>query len=97
MNFDLSLGEKNGSLCHRGSAQYVLAVGVAFRLTNQESTANDIVKSFFAIYGEEGNFTYREGWERIPDNWYKTPMDYSLLNLNMDTVDWIGKYPELGR
>lgn len=55
------------------------------------------MKSFFAIDGEEGNFTYNEGWERIPDNWYKTPVDYSLVNLNLDTVDWITKYPELGR
>ncbi|KAB8200630.1 Chloroperoxidase [Aspergillus parasiticus] len=28
----------------------------------------EIVRIFFAIYGEEGNFTYRQGWERIPEN-----------------------------
>jgi hypothetical protein len=30
----------------------------------------DILKSFFSITGEDGNFKYTEGWERIPDNWY---------------------------
>lgn len=29
-------------------------------------------KSFFAVSGESGNFTYNPGHERIPDNWYKT-------------------------
>ncbi|KAL4861091.1 hypothetical protein BDV12DRAFT_180759 [Aspergillus spectabilis] len=39
--------------------------------------------------------TYREGWERISENWYKTPVDWGLLNLNIDLVEWILKYPEL--
>jgi len=55
------------------------------------------MKSFFAVSGEEGNFTYNKGWERIPENWYKTPVDYGLVSLNLDTVDFILKYPELGR
>ncbi|GIK00968.1 hypothetical protein Aspvir_004998 [Aspergillus viridinutans] len=55
----------------------------------------EIVRSFYGIYGEEGNLTYREGWERIPENWYKTPLDYGLVQLNLDLVDWILKYPEL--
>ncbi|KAL9123149.1 MAG: hypothetical protein Q9187_000294 [Circinaria calcarea] len=29
-------------------------------------------KSFFAVSGESGNFTYNPGHERIPDNWFKT-------------------------
>lgn len=31
--------------------------------------AHDVIKSFFAVYGEKGNFTYKEGWEQIPQNW----------------------------
>ncbi|CAG8091064.1 unnamed protein product [Penicillium salamii] len=54
------------------------------------------VRSFYGIQGDEGNLTYREGWERIPDNWYKTPVDWGLVQLNLDTIDWILKYPELG-
>lgn len=56
---------------------------------------HDVIKSFFAVYGEKGNFTYKEGWEQIPQNWYKVPLDYGLLQLNLDTVDWILKFPEL--
>ncbi|KAJ6031580.1 hypothetical protein N7540_002312 [Penicillium herquei] len=56
----------------------------------------DHIRDFYGIYGEEGNFTYREGWERIPKNWYKTPVDYGLIQLNLDTIDWILQYPELG-
>ncbi|KAF7162398.1 hypothetical protein CNMCM6106_009372 [Aspergillus hiratsukae] len=56
----------------------------------------EIVRNFFAIYGEEGNLTYREGWERIPENWYKTPVDWGLPQLNLDLVNWILQYPELG-
>lgn len=52
-------------------------------------TAKDIIKSFFAEYGEEGSFGYKEGWEAIPENWYRTPVDYSLVPLNLDLIDWI--------
>ncbi|KAI9727418.1 MAG: hypothetical protein M1834_008424 [Cirrosporium novae-zelandiae] len=57
----------------------------------------DCVKSFFAIYGEEGNFEYREGWEKIPDNWYRAPKgsEYGLLNFNLDIIDWVAKEPIL--
>ncbi|PKX96328.1 peroxidase family protein [Aspergillus novofumigatus IBT 16806] len=54
-----------------------------------------VVRNFYGIYGEEGNLTYREGWERIPENWYKTPVDYGLVQLNIDLVDWMIKHPEL--
>ncbi|BAE57273.1 unnamed protein product [Aspergillus oryzae RIB40] len=71
-----------------------------FRNYSQENPegvlTKEIVRNFFAIYGEEGNFTYRQGWERIPENWYKSPVDYGLVKLNLDTLDWLLKYPELG-
>ncbi|PKY08323.1 oxidase [Aspergillus campestris IBT 28561] len=53
------------------------------------------VRSFYAIYGEEDNLEYREGWERIPENWYKTPVDFGLVELNLILVDWLIKHPEL--
>ncbi|KAI8168790.1 Dothistromin biosynthesis peroxidase dotB [Colletotrichum sp. SAR 10_70] len=56
----------------------------------------ETLKSFFAVQGEEGNLTYNKGWERIPDNWYRTPVDYGLVQLNLDLVSWVLKYPELG-
>ena len=38
---------------------------------------------------------YNRGWERIPENWYRTPIDYGLISLNLDLVDWFARYPEL--
>ncbi|OCL08805.1 putative oxidase [Glonium stellatum] len=55
----------------------------------------DIIKNFFAIYGDEGSFEYKQGWETIPENWYRTPVEYGLVPLNLDLIDWITKYPEL--
>lgn len=31
-------------------------------------------KSFFAVSGTSGSFTYQPGYERIPDNWYRRPL-----------------------
>ncbi|TDZ30087.1 Dothistromin biosynthesis peroxidase dotB [Colletotrichum trifolii] len=56
----------------------------------------ETLKSFFAVQGQDGNLTYNHGWERIPENWYRTPVDYGLVQLNLDLVSWIAKYPELG-
>lgn len=40
----------------------------------------NVLKSFMAIYGEEDNLYWKQGWERFPDNWYKrNPTDeYSV-------------------
>ncbi|GFF62436.1 aromatic peroxygenase [Aspergillus lentulus] len=73
--------------------------GRVFRNHSRENPegvlTKEIVRNFYGIYEEEGNLTYREGWERIPENWYKTPLDYGLVQLNIDLVDWAIKYPEL--
>ena len=34
----------------------------------------DTFKSFFAVSGDSGAFTYKAGWEKIPNNWYKRPV-----------------------
>lgn len=39
---------------------------------------------------------YRQGHEQIPENWYHTPVDYGLVQLNLDTVSMIAQHPELG-
>ncbi|KAM5349278.1 hypothetical protein ACJ41O_005785 [Fusarium nematophilum] len=56
----------------------------------------ETLKSFFAVQGEEGALTYKRGWERIPENWYRTPVDYGLVQLNADVLTLAAKYPELG-
>ncbi|PGH35241.1 hypothetical protein GX50_01937 [[Emmonsia] crescens] len=63
---------------------------------NPEGTlTKNIIKNFYGIYGEEDCFEYKEGWERIPENWYRTPVDYGLIQFNLDITDWVLKYPEL--
>ncbi|KAI5361286.1 Putative chloroperoxidase [Septoria linicola] len=57
---------------------------------------HDILKSFYAVSGDRGNFTYAKGHERIPDNWWKTPVDYSLVQLNLDVVHFVLRYPIFG-
>lgn len=56
----------------------------------------DVLKSFFAITGEDGNFKYTPGWERIPDNWYKRNKadEYSLNYFTTDLLDAALKHPE---
>ena len=59
-------------------------------------TAKEVFKSFFAVTGTEGKFTYNVGHERIPENWYRIPVDYNLADLNLDIVGWVLQHPELG-
>lgn len=73
-----------------------LFLQVQWNFSNQ-SLAKEILKSFFAVSGEGGNLTYNRGWETIPQNWYRYPIDYGLVQMNLDLVSWILKYPELGR
>ncbi|KAK2000999.1 oxidase [Colletotrichum falcatum] len=56
----------------------------------------ETLKSFFAVQGQEGNLAYNRGWERIPENWYRMPVDYTLVQLNLDLVALIAKHPKLG-
>lgn len=56
---------------------------------------HETIKSFFGVYGDEGNMTYKAGWEQIPQNWHHVPVAYGLVGLNLDTVDMVLKYPQL--
>lgn len=58
-------------------------------------SAKDVLKSFWAVYEEDGKLAYKEGWEQIPENWYRRPVDYSLVGLNLDLVEWFVKFPIL--
>lgn len=54
--------------------------------------------SFFGVTGDNpDNFVVRQGWERIPDNWYKRPLDseYSIPDFLVDVLEHGSKYPEL--
>ncbi|KAF2768754.1 Cloroperoxidase [Teratosphaeria nubilosa] len=64
-----------------------------FRLMGNKSSEypagklnGEVLKSFFAITGDDGNFTYTPGHERIPYNWYTRnaldPYDYPEAQLD---------------
>lgn len=36
---------------------------------------------------------YKKGHEQIPTNWYRIPVDYTLVQLNLDLIEWYVKYP----
>lgn len=54
------------------------------------------MKSFYGVSGDRSNFVYQKGHERIPDNWYKRSVDYGLVQLNLDVVHFVTRYPEFG-
>ena len=60
-------------------------------------TAHEVLRSFFGVHeADYGRLEYRPGHEQIPENWYHAPVDYGLVQLNLDTVAMIAQYPELG-
>ena len=61
------------------------------------SKGKEVFKSFFGVSGEEGSFEYKFGWEQIPQNWYKIPVEYGLVELNLDLINWVTQHPELAR
>ncbi|KXT10410.1 hypothetical protein AC579_7840 [Pseudocercospora musae] len=54
---------------------------------------HDILKNFFGVSGDRFNFTYQAGHDRIPENRYKTTVDYGLVQLNLDVVYFVTRYP----
>ncbi|KAB8300543.1 hypothetical protein EYC80_000703 [Monilinia laxa] len=48
-----------------------------------------VLKSFFSITGEPGNFVWTEGHEKIPDNFYKRALgdEYGLVPYVVDVID----------
>lgn len=66
---------------------------------NPEGLLNgEVLKSFYAITGDDGNFTYTPGYERIPENWYtRNAADpYDVLFLNVDTDAALLQHLEFG-
>lgn len=66
-------------------------------MTDVKFTAKDVLKSIFAITGPDNALQYNYGYERIPENWYRRPTDFSLLDLNADVLGFIAQYPELAK
>tara|TARA_R110002060_G_scaffold73352_1_gene82242 strand:- start:515 stop:1144 length:630 start_codon:yes stop_codon:yes gene_type:complete len=58
--------------------------------------SGDVLKSFFAITGQQGNFKWTEGYEKIPDNWYKRAIgdEYTIPFFNSDLTAAALQYPQ---
>ncbi|TIA01377.1 Cloroperoxidase [Aureobasidium pullulans] len=58
----------------------------------------EVLKSFYAITGDDGNFKYTPGNERIPENWYtRNVLDpYDVLALQLDTDAQLLQHLEFG-
>ncbi|QRV75559.1 peroxidase family 2 domain protein [Ceratobasidium sp. AG-Ba] len=56
----------------------------------------DVLKSFFGVQGTGNNLTYQLGYERIPDSWFRRPIDddYGSANLNSDIAAMLSVVPE---
>lgn len=55
----------------------------------------DVLKSFFAISGDNDNLVYTKGHERIPENWYRRAMNdpYSFARAGEDVDKISTRYP----
>ncbi|RDA94024.1 hypothetical protein CP533_5048 [Ophiocordyceps camponoti-saundersi (nom. inval.)] len=56
----------------------------------------DVLKTFFSVKGEPGNFSYTPGHERIPDNWYRRAVgdEFGFRALSKDARYMAEKYPK---
>jgi hypothetical protein len=56
----------------------------------------EVLKSFFSITGESGSFTWTEGHEKIPDNWYKRAIgdEYTIPFFLTDLLAAAAEYPQ---
>lgn len=63
----------------------------------QGSLSKEQLMSFFAVFGESGNFIYSAGYERIPDNWYKRAIgdEFTVPDYLADVLDYAEKDPRL--
>ncbi|KAK4501880.1 hypothetical protein PRZ48_007689 [Zasmidium cellare] len=96
-NKDFYFGPFTGMIARNAGFLFVGRLFANYSTEHPEGLlTQDILKSFFAVSGEPSNFTYQKGWERIPENLYKTPVDWTVVQFNLDLVDWILQYPELG-
>jgi len=56
----------------------------------------EVLKQFFSITGNDGNFKYTPGYERIPDNWYKRNVvdEYSIPYFQIDLTEMALQHPK---
>ena len=57
-----------------------------------------VLKSFYSVTGDDGDFTYTPGHERIPNNWYtrNAADEYTIPYLSLDSTAMLLQHPEFG-
>ena len=55
----------------------------------------EVIKSFFAVTGEDGNYVHHRGQERIPENCYRRPGtdQYNIVDVFLDLIAGAKDYP----
>ncbi|RDA89433.1 hypothetical protein CP532_6116 [Ophiocordyceps camponoti-leonardi (nom. inval.)] len=96
-NANFFYGPFSGNIAQRAAYIFI------YRLMSNKSAEypegylnGDVLKSFFSVEGESGNFTYRPGHERIPDNWYRRAVgdELGFRTLSSDARYMAGKHPK---
>lgn len=60
--------------------------------------SREVFTSFFGVKGDKpGNFKVNQGWERIPENWYRRPIgdEFSIPDFLIDVLEHAARYPRL--
>ncbi|KAF2763409.1 Cloroperoxidase [Pseudovirgaria hyperparasitica] len=60
--------------------------------------SKEVLRSFFAVEGDDTNYVHHRGQERIPENWYKRPggLDrYNIVDVGLDLVAGAINYGDL--
>lgn len=57
----------------------------------------DVVRSFFAVTGDDTNWVHHPGMEQIPENWYRRPGgkdQYNVADVFIDLLAGAAQYPD---
>ncbi|KAF5637953.1 Aromatic peroxygenase [Fusarium sp. NRRL 52700] len=60
--------------------------------------SREVFTSFFDVKGSKpGNFKVNQGWESIPENWYRRPVEdeFSIPDFLIDVLEHCAKHPRL--
>jgi hypothetical protein len=87
------------------TGQIVTVAGYAFVTQMMSNFSNEYPQGFLSkatlasMFGVQGtardNFVVKQGWERIPENWYRRPNDFTIPEFFADVLEHAAKYPEL--
>lgn len=90
-------GPFSGVLVQPAAYTFIYRFMANHSLTDPIGVLNqDVLKSWFAISGDSGSYSVKQGWERIPANWYRRSMvePYEVDYFFADVLYAARKYPK---